>query len=124
MSTLVDVFGANKKKNIMADTWGHTYPRETHKYQGKIWFATGGGTCSFLGRDFPNLDGSPMEYDLVCSVATNSDELFGLDWDDIGLYEVECTLHFFKDCDDKYFSGEEYARVIKKKLKTLKKVDL
>ena len=114
---VVDVMGFGKKKAVMNDTWGHLYPDDSGKYEGKIWFATGGGSFNVLDRDFGELPGSPMEYELVGTI----DRYLKVDWDVVALYEVSCTLHFFKGFEDKFYGNEPYGRILKVKAKKISK---
>ena len=109
---ITDALGIKKKHNVMQDTWGHTYPQPSSKHRGKILIVQGmdSETC-MLGREFPTLNSSPQEYKLVCSA------LHLYDYEP-GLYELECTLWFYKSCNDMYL-GEDIGRIIKPVLKTL-----
>ena len=116
--TVYDAFGVKKKHNTMSDTWGHFYPQHSSKHKGKIYISTGEGSTCMMGRDFPTLCGSPIEYSLVCSAIDYVSDKYQIDSDVVAMYELECTLHFFKGCNDMYL-GEQVGRIIKPKLKVL-----
>lgn len=107
-----DAYGTRKKHNVMQDTWGHLYPEGGSKHRGKILVCQGiDGTTCMIGREFPTLCASPQEYELVCTVL----ELYDYP---AGLYEIECTLWFYKTCTDMYL-GSAIGKIIKPSIKTL-----
>lgn len=108
---IVDTYGQNKKHNIMAETWGHLYPEPGKKYSGRILVVAHDNQTMMLDRNFPGLCGSPMEWELVCSV------LDKYEWTD-GLHIVHCTLWFFKTCNDMYL-GERIGKIIKAHVETI-----
>lgn len=107
----VDALQGTKKHRVMADTWGHLYPQPGSKHAGRILVMHHNGNISMLDRDFPTLENSPQEHELACSVL----DLY--DWAD-GLYEVSCTLWFFKTSNDMYL-GAPIGKIIKSSIKTL-----
>lgn len=111
---VVDIKQGTKKHHVMNDTWGHLYPKGSSKHRGVIIVATGGGSFNILDRNFPTCGCSPIEYELVGTIAKRID----LDWDKCALYEIECTLWFYKECNNMYL-GEEVGRIIKPKIKLL-----
>jgi hypothetical protein len=109
---LYDVLGAKRKHDVMQDTWGHLYPEPGKKYPGKILIVEGiyGGT-TILNYSFEDLNDSPQTA-LVIQTAMDIYDL------DDGVYELECTLWFFKTCHDMYLE-KPIGRIIKPKLKKL-----
>ena len=112
MSILVDVLGEKRKHSVMADTWGHCYPEPKSKHVGKIIIAHGdwGGT-TILDYNFPTLSDSPQTAELV----RNALDLYEYRQ---GIYELSCTLWFFKSCHDMYLD-QPIGKIIKPTLKTL-----
>lgn len=115
---VVDVYGATKKHNVMEDTWGHLYPEPGSKHPGKILVTHDlEGNTTMAGRDFPGINQSPMEYEIVCSI------LRRLKWDIPGTFEVKCSIWFFKNCNDMYITHERIGTLIKFKIKALHLID-
>jgi hypothetical protein len=109
---LYDVMASFRKHSVMQDTWGHLYPEPGRKYPGKILIAHGiyGGT-TILNYHFDDLNDSPQTAELVRTA------LDIYDWDD-GVYEIHCTLWFYKSCHDIYL-GKPVGKIIKLKLNNL-----
>ena len=79
----------------MADTWGHMYPEGGSKHDGYIVFAIGTyGNEIIIESTFHGIGSSPQRYELDHSIFN---VLRGLEF---GVYKVECTMWFYKNCDD------------------------
>lgn len=111
--SLVDVLCEVKKNNVMKDTWGHLYPEPGSKHKGYILIAHGeyGGT-TILDYHFETHQCSPQAAEVI---ATSMDMY---EWTQ-GIYKLECTLWFFKHCNDMYISSSPIGKIIKPKLITL-----
>lgn len=87
---------------------GPLIPGTKEQAPGVIIVATGNSSFNILDRDFPDLDPSPIEFELISRISDRVD----LDWDVTAVYEIECTLHFFANCADMYL-GENIGRIEK-----------
>lgn len=94
-----DVFGTKKKNQVMGDTWGHMFPEPKSKHKGTIVIAIGEyGNQIVVTSHFPTLGHcSPMRHALEHSIFDY--KVYG-----VGIWAIDCTLWFFKDCQDAYLS--------------------
>lgn len=99
----------------MQDTWGHLYPEPRSKHEGVITLTVSDrGDVSILADHFPSLSCSPQRFEVV-NLLLNYD-FSG--WE-VGVYEVSCSLWFFKDCNEMYLSSNPVGKIINKKVKTM-----
>lgn len=119
MSGIVcDVLGATKKHQIMQDTWGHTYPEPKSKHAGTVWVGVGSyGDRIILNDVFPTLNDSPIKAHLLTKVL----KLFDFNIPN-GLYEITCTLWFYKNCND-YYVNKDIGKIVKPKIKLVYSLD-
>ena len=105
---IYDAFGAHRKNDVMKDTWGHMYPEGTSKHDGYMVIAIGEyGDNMIVKSRFPTLqDSSPQRFEVEHSIF---DKCYTLD---VGVYTIECTLWFFKNCDSMYL-GDPVGKIIK-----------
>lgn len=98
---VIDAFGAAKKNDVMKDTWGHMYPEPKSKHTGFMILAIGEyGDEILIQTEFPTLPhSSPQRYHLEHTAFNLYEPL------DIGVYRLDCTMWFFKDCEDMYISS-------------------
>lgn len=114
-----DVFGVKKKNSIMFDTWGHLYPQPCSKHKGRIIIAHGCyGGSTILDYKFGDLCGSPQ----LAEIIRTSLDIFDFKTD-AGLYQLDCTVWFFKHCHDMYL-GQPIGKIIKPRLTLLQEVRL
>ena len=109
---LIDIFAGSKRETAMRDTWGHIFPEPGSKHTGVIVIATGNSCCTVLGSDFGDLGPSPQRQ----NIESGACDLFDLDWDDVCVYEIHCTLHFYKD-ESRYWNDNDAGRIIKTTIK-------
>ena len=81
MSTVCDAYEERKRAEVMADAWGHLFPKPRLKYPGWIKVVhTAWAETSLFDSDFGDLPSSPILFDHM------GDWLFKLPSLDTGLY--------------------------------------
>lgn len=111
---VVDVFGASKKHAVMADTWGHLYPKPGSKHKGYIVVVTDDDRSQMVVKThFPTLECSPQRHELEGTILKH------YEWPRrLAMYRIDCELWFYKSSNDMYRGGG-IGKIIKKRLKEI-----